>query len=254
MKALLVATIAIAATGCDMYWGGHNGGEDDVACPAAPAVSLRDPQNGACESLGDGCRGIPFPDWATCSSACDALDEATCRDSSGCRTIYTGVVCPPTADCKQATTVTFLACWATAPSGPAEGGDCWNDDVQECSRHDDCATVYTSQEVAGPLAQSLSFASCMPELRPLDPGTCDGQVLCRAAPPACPTGTVPGILNGCYSGYCIPDADCGPKDPGTCDAGGVRCNLAPPACPTGTEPGVKDGCWSGYCIPDAACS
>jgi hypothetical protein len=46
----------------------------------------------------------------------------------------------------------------------------------------------------------------------LDPGQCSGQVTCNLAPPQCPTGTTPGIEDGCYTGYCIPLVDCAPTD------------------------------------------
>src|SRR5262245_32171458 len=94
------------------------------------------------------------------------------------------------------------------------------------------------------------YPVCVPD-HP-DPGTCTGIVKCDALPPACPAGTKPGIANGCWTGYCIPEADCRPNDPGNCYED-VVCRAAPPACPEGTVPGVRDGCWTGYCIPLSAC-
>jgi hypothetical protein len=85
-----------------------------------------------------------------------------------------------------------------------------------------------------------------------DPGSCTGSVSCDATPPACPSGTTPGITNGCWTGYCIPNADCGPNDPGEC-YGDVICAMAPPACPANTTAGIANGCYTGYCIPDGAC-
>ena len=90
---------------------------------------------------------------------------------------------------------------------------------------------------------------CVPDQN--DPGSCTGPVYCDAAPPACPVGTVPGISNGCWSGYCIPRDECA-HDPGHC-YGEVACDALPPACPPGTEPGIRGACWSGYCIPQSAC-
>ena len=96
---------------------------------------------------------------------------------------------------------------------------------------------------------------CYPACVPVgggDPGECTGPVTCFHGQPACPTGTVPGILDGCWSGYCIPDNACGPKDPGTCEP--AVCDAIPPACPANTVPGVKNGCYTGYCIPSSACA
>ncbi|NVB77265.1 MAG: hypothetical protein HOV81_02620 [Kofleriaceae bacterium] len=116
----------------------------------------------------------------------------------------------------------------------------------------DCGPGYTCADVCAvdSNGQVTCNATCVPN-NPNDPGECTGNVICNALPPACPMGTVPGISGGCYSGYCIPTNECGPKDPGTC--GPAICAMAPPACPTGTVPGVKNGCWSGYCIPQHEC-
>jgi hypothetical protein len=51
-------------------------------------------------------------------------------------------------------------------------------------------------------------STCVPST--LDPGQCSGPISCTTAPPACPVGTTAGIENGCWTGYCIPNVDCGP--------------------------------------------
>lgn len=84
-----------------------------------------------------------------------------------------------------------------------------------------------------------------------EPGECYGDVWCDAIPPACPVGTTPGVLNGCYSGYCIPETNCGPADPGGCEP--AICAVAPPSCPMGSIAGTKNGCYTGYCIPQSSC-
>ncbi|MDX2086999.1 MAG: hypothetical protein SFX73_04070 [Kofleriaceae bacterium] len=94
------------------------------------------------------------------------------------------------------------------------------------------------------------YATCVP-VNGGDPGECTGEVLCDAIGPACPSGTVAGIKNGCYTGYCIPQAACGPSDPGGCEP--AICATPGPACPPGTVGGTNNGCWTGYCIPESAC-
>jgi hypothetical protein len=37
-------------------------------------------------------------------------------------------------------------------------------------------------------------------------------VWCFAQEPDCPSGTVPGIKDGCWTGYCIPFPQCGIAD------------------------------------------
>ncbi len=134
---------------------------------------------------------------------------------------------------------------------------CVPDQVYGCEVVD-CAPGYHCEELCtgacepngGACPPTTCQATCLPD-QPIDPGNCDEQVICAVAPPACPIGTVPGVINGCYSGFCIPTNECA-HDPGTCD-GFVACDALPPSCPIGTVPGVRNGCWSGYCIPDSLC-
>lgn len=352
----VLAPLLVLLTGCTLYFG-----EDDPPPPcyypgseggggAIAPLNLRDPETGECSLFGGGgwcddrcgpCAAelTPLPDWGYCETACDALDEQTCLGTSGCYAAYAeaDVTIEPWP-LPPAKTV-FQGCRAVAPSGPVQGGGCWNLDAQECSRHDDCSLYYTP--VYGPTntnEESFQFAFCAPEpsIDPTcggvdcgpgyrceeqcyacddvngpcepqcfptcvpdgssscaavdcqpgyecvevctpggltgggctmpgecsaqcvpvggggDPGQCTGDVLCDAIPPACPSGTVPGIKNGCWSGYCIPQHACGPNDPGTCDDH-VICAAAAPACPMGTVPGVANGCYTGYCIPQHQC-
>ena len=46
-------------------------------------------------------------------------------------------------------------------------------------------------------------------------GTCYDLAACAIPPPACPEGELPGVANGCWSGYCIPVAEC--ETPPPCD-------------------------------------
>jgi hypothetical protein len=167
----------------------------------APSNELRDPTTGVCQSFGGGdtcsdpCApcpatgvGIAQPDWAQCYSSCEGLDENTCEQTSGCRAVYAGAA--------------FYQCWATAPSGPVEGGDCSTFDAQECSRHDDCIARHATGTPIG------VFQSCAAEEGPQDPGSCVGTVTCTTPQPACPANTIAGQRNGCWTGYCIPYAQC----------------------------------------------
>jgi hypothetical protein len=116
----------------------------------------------------------------------------------------------------------------------------------------DCAPGYTCVESCELLGNGT--LQCGPQCVPngMDPGTCTGPVACDALPPTCPSGTTAGIRDLCWSGYCIPNSECGPGDPGEC-YGTVTCSSASPACPSGTTPGVENGCYTGYCIPASDC-
>jgi hypothetical protein len=54
-------------------------------------------------------------------------------------------------------------------------------------------------------------AGCLPE-----PGNCYEEALCDVTAPTCPAGTLPGVFEGCYSGFCIPEALCPDEPPFTC--------------------------------------
>jgi len=344
------AAVLLLLAGCDLYFGGDD--EPPPPCDGwgtgGAAQEFRNPQTGECQGFGGGCYdscgpcdyaalSIAQPDWGTCYSKCDGLDEQSCLGASGCIAAYDEFT--DLADAPSITT--FKGCWATPPSGPIQGGGCWALDAQECSRHDDCS-MYFGDGFGGDtptngLVASQTFQRCGPEpttqgctevdcgpgshcedqCYPCDgktgpcpavctpvcvpdepscaavdcgpgytcietctgmdptpsgggavppgqcyaqcvpsgggnPGSCTGQVLCDALPPACPANTTAGRENGCWTGYCIPNSACGPNDPGSCD-GVTVCAVPPPACPSGTVAGVLNGCWSGYCIPQSAC-
>jgi len=171
----------------------------DRAGAAEPAFQLRDPFSGTCQFFGGGgdcddpcgrCppTGIAQPDWAQCNAQCESLDESTCKTTSGCRAVYAGAA--------------FHECWGTAPSGPTQGGDCTTFDAQECSRHDDCVAKHAAGAPIG------TFNACAPEGSIQDPGSCVGNITCTTPAPQCPMNTLPGKRNGCWTGYCIPIADC----------------------------------------------
>ena len=134
-------------------------------------------------------------------------------DTSTCAVIF----CGPDSHCEQ-TCQPDTAC--DAASGPGGGV---------------CAPICT--------------ATCVPNAG--DPGSCKGDVVCKSIPPACPPSTVPGIKDGCWTGYCIPTDLCD-YDAGSC-SGPVSCGKAPPPCPSNSKPGIKNGCWTGFCIPETAC-
>nr|MBA3452041.1 hypothetical protein [Deltaproteobacteria bacterium] len=152
------AAILLLLAGCDLYFGG----DDEPPCtgygigasPVAPN-ELRNPQTGQCQSYGGGggcydyvdgdgrCAPCaydvaPQPDWGSCYSTCDGLDESTCLAAPGCIAAY-----DENTDYADAPSeISFKGCWATAPSGPIQGGGCWELDAQACSRHDDCSMYY----------------------------------------------------------------------------------------------------------------
>jgi len=194
--------IVVAIAGCDdsdqqcaLY---DRGGAPDIA-----AQEYRDPISGTCQSFGgydcsDPCQPCPGlaegvvaqPDWALCYAQCEGLDENTCKGTPACRAIYEG------------NNTVFNECWGVAQSGPVQGGNCTSFDAYECSRHDDCIAIHAAGTPIG------SFLSCAPETSDPNPGSCVGAITCTTPAPACPAGTLAGRANGCWTGYCIPYAQC----------------------------------------------
>jgi hypothetical protein len=158
----LCLAIAVLLGGCTLYFRGDDdcGSADDVA-----AFELRNPDTGQCEFIsgGGGCEdscapcadSIAIPDWGSCFSECDGLDEGRCLVTPRCRAAYTNDLItdgPPS----------FNGCWAIAPSGPAVGEACDGLDAYSCSRHDDCSAVYNITNVASD-PEGMEFALCKAE-------------------------------------------------------------------------------------------
>lgn len=199
LAAIVLAAACAENDECDYrLYGGQ--GQLDIA-----ANELRDPSTGICQPFNDpnyGCddpcqpcpdyatgAAQPDPDWASCYSGCEShTDEASCEAAPGCRAAFAGGA--------------FHQCWAVAPSGPVQGGDCTTFDSHECSRHDDCGARHA---VGSPIG---SFQSCAPEGTTVDPGSCVSAVTCTTPQPVCPASTIAGRRNGCWTGYCIPLAQC----------------------------------------------
>jgi hypothetical protein len=239
MKAL-VAVAVVALAGCDLYTDDNPQCTDVLGDCVSPVMyCLSDEQCGAnayCDTTT--CHTQPCPECDTCGACPDCYGVCAPKPKT-----CDYVDCLPGAHCEEQCTVN-------------EGGGgmyCEPVCIEDMScANVDCGPGTTCIEVCADDGDGMSTcrAQCVSDK---DPGSCTGNVACDEAPPPCPNGTVPGIKDGCYTGYCIPTAQCGPSDPGDC-VGQVICTLAPPACPVGTTPGIRNGCYTGYCIPDDACA
>jgi len=233
LPALALSALFLVASGCSLYSGG-GGDDDDCAYPpttggGAP-LSLRNPQTGQCEYYGGGdwcdpACGVPcplagatdyaLPSWGYCDSYCSGLDENTCLDTDGCRGAYVDF-CPPNADCGPGLNAQFVECWAVDQTGPVRGGGCTGLDAWTCSTHDDCRAIHENAclDGTGPGCTG-NFLACADEPTNPNPGNCYGPITCAADPPDCPSGSVAGRANGCYTGYCIPSDQC--EAPAACN-------------------------------------
>lgn len=214
MRTLLACLVAVtSSTGCLFYFDKDDKDDRCLATPegAIAAEEFRDPNTGLCQPFGggscnDACGPCPgaaeaLPDWGSCWSGCEGLEEDTCQLTAGCRAAYTNSLLddgPPE----------FRECWAVAQSGPVRGGTCDGLDAYACSQHDDCAAYYDDPR---PNEDGLpAFSHCAAETvvgcygdqecgASAHCSTTDGECL---PPPGCaPGSTCPAV---CY-GRCTAD-------------------------------------------------
>ncbi|MEZ4368796.1 MAG: hypothetical protein R2939_21335 [Kofleriaceae bacterium] len=229
-------------------WGGPEGDALPPLCyPSCEPVGVCPPGHHIEERCEVGCDGAdPSFCVETCSRECVPDGGDVCDD---------GQACPPGSTCST----TCLPCAPDAPWGEMCGCVTTCEPIFPGCAAALCAPGTHCEETCHPCdplpdgsgCEAACEIACVPDAG--DPGRCDGEVVCEVPPPACPTGTTPGISGLCWSGYCIPLAACGPSDPGEC-GGVVTCGQPGPACPDGTVAGVRDGCYTGYCLPDWTCA
>ena len=216
-----------------------------------------------------GCWEVP-PYGPIDSGGCAGLDATTCSEHDDCASVYgraadaindggvfhqcidesttngcDSTTCDPGSHCEQ-------NCY---PCDSQDGQGCPAICYPMCIPDHLCDTIDCGpgstcvETCTGMIANGICTAQCVAVEN--DPGSCTGPVVCDAVGPHCPANTTAGIANGCYTGYCIPNADCGQTNPGTCEP--ATCALAPPHCPSGTTAGTESGCYTGYCIPNNDC-
>lgn len=211
--------IAASLSGCLYFF---DGDDNDKACPldqpAGATAPQRNPDDLTCQTFGypcdpecGPCPGVaatalaPLPSWGICGSTCEALAEDACARREDCRVVK-DVACAISGTCET----DFLGCFPT-DTYVEPGVDCGAArDGYTCSTSPACTAFHVSEPCLGdPQGECpRAFALCMPEGQ--SPGRCHDPVACRALPPACPSGTTPGIANSCYTGACIPVELCEP--------------------------------------------
>jgi hypothetical protein len=204
--------LIVVCSGCTLYLSGddHPPVCSTTTLEPAPA-SLVDPSTLACELIHypgvcpPGCAcpatgaGAEIPSWGSCDSPCRKLDEQACGADPTCRiardwaSYYENR--PSFVGCYPTDTQTIIA-------ERCEPLDAWG-----CSRDHNCMALYESTPNDCATCAQEQFQECIPAGQRA--GSC-GLVTCRAVGPTCPTGTTPGVENGCYTGACIPTQFCAP--------------------------------------------
>ena len=221
--------------------------DGDVPCPNTPQVEQRNPDTGICEIRNqwdcDMGPGGPAPTmeaaipWAACYTACEQLDEAACDASEICQTAYIDGG--------------YWGCWETSPYYVAEGA-CGELGAMDCATREDCNPNYSALEVVpggpngeGDWSNTTQFEGCTADTATA-PGSCYGEALCDGLMPDCPDGTLPGIADSCWTGYCIPLEACEPAP--SCDAVGSEgaCISRDDCAPLYQVCGPAEFCPTGY--------
>lgn len=214
LRLLLLCAISLPlAVSCT---GNSHCEENYQGAPQPEPAPQRNPLTGQCESFGGWGGGgggstcgdyeadpledrAPVPDWGICDGYCESLSEADCLVAEECRGSY-GIDCPQDALCEPE----FNQCWAITPTGTFSEEGCNTYQADECARHNECIAVH---DWDGLTMGFFSYCTDEPSGN-VDPGSCVGEVACDALPPECPTNTVPGRTDVCWSGFCIPIAQC----------------------------------------------
>jgi hypothetical protein len=223
---------------CEAFWGGGGGGGgtgcDDIPYGAAAEADQALPDWAQCYIS---CEGLE-EDTCLATSGCRASYESNCGPNELCESIeYTFNECwgtAPSGPVQGGDCTTFDAqecsrhddCVARHSRGDGtsavgwfescapERTGCYGDtecgEGTHCNAADVCLPPPgaggpgTGDQVPCP---SVCYGYCVPD-EPIDPGSCVGEVACDEEPPECPVDTIPGRRNGCWTGFCIPVAQC----------------------------------------------
>ncbi|ACY17724.1 hypothetical protein [Haliangium ochraceum] len=290
----LAALSALALAGCEIhlnpggdsppYDGCSPWGCDDVPLPGTPG--------GDCSSNYDCQAGCYCNEYSFCEETgfCEVGEQ--CADGFACDERSTCVpegsdpgFCESDEDCPMGT-YCFEEFNLCVSSQSCEGDDeCGNGMMCDssrntcvpapCTSNEECGEgcycdfatgscveaglCETDEQCADGLVCEVERNSCVPadSEPPFDPGSCEGEVLCDGLPPECGDDAFPGIADGCYTGACIPAADCEREPEPSCESLADEDICLERADCTATYVGVNCTCESGVncncSAEDSAC-
>ncbi len=170
---------------------------DTLQCQTFSSGIPCDPACGLCPAGATADIAPAIPTWGACGSACAGLDQTHCAATSGCRVAHDW------AEYYSSAASDFLGCFPDDMVVDTSRTPCAGRAAQSCTQSAQCAALYQTQ------AGSEQFKECIPKDQVA--GSCSGSVICALAKPACPTGTTPGIKDGCWTDACIPTQFCPQK-------------------------------------------
>ncbi len=206
---------------CDSYCEGL----DELTCMSTAgcrAAYLDDCMGTDCADTGK----TFYACWGTDQSGaiqgggCEGLDAWECSRHDDCSVIHYNNGCLTAADAAgvpvecdplgyfEACIDESIVCDEYNPDVCPEGTYCNATEV--CLPYPGCDDG--TDEAPGLIDCEAACAGfCVPE-EPHAAGNCYEEALCDMVEPECPADTLPGVADGCYTGYCIPIAEC-PDDP-----------------------------------------
>lgn len=190
---------------------------------------------------------------AHCEERCFPCDPLP--DGTGCEMSTCEPFCVPNApdECTPTTCAPGSHCeFQCAPSDPNDPSGpmttctvtCVPDSGAGCAAIDcgpgsHCVETCAAQPCMDPAGcPEVCRGECVSD----GPGECQGIVVCDSLPPQCPIGTEPGVINGCWSGYCIPSTQCSDPPDGPCEE-----ETSEMACQSRTE---CTPIYTGICTPN----
>ncbi len=203
--------------------------------------------------------------WATDQTGpvqggtCEGLDAWECSRHDDCIAVHSGCASDPAgnADRIACPIGNFDRC-AAEPTTPDNGcfgdSDCKADErcnaAEVCLPAPGCGGSNPTDPNGGEglvPCPDVCYGECVP--RVTDPGECYTEALCDMITPACPTGSLPGVKDGCYTGYCIPVAEC-PDMPPACETVTSEATCIARVECTGLYEGVGCTCDPSGCVCD----
>lgn len=221
MRLASLLAFAVLLPACQLYFTDDDDDDDDPCLyPPQGTIPQRlvNPESLACQTFtqptcDDQCGPCPLagaiyiPPWGECSSPCVGLDETACMADDQCRVArsYSNYYTPWTG------VDDFMGCYPLNTGPVPDVQRCEGLDAEQCAWQSDCTALYDGAPgqcsgVAPEACIGAQFRECIPAAR-TDPGEC-APAACRQAPPACPSGTTPGVADSCYTGACIPNDFC----------------------------------------------
>ena len=215
--------VAIAAAGmlagCELYFGGNDHGGSWSYCGSDGQYQCT---QGSCTWVGPTCTnpgsgsgsaGSGSGSGYECTSNADCAAGCYCANGK----CTEGGFCSQNSDCGPGyycdTNRSSCTPGCTADTDCPQGQYC-DASTSQCTASCSCTTdAQAVQQGFGYCDESRG--TCMPGSDPN--GSCAGQVTCTTAKPTCPSGQVPTISNGCYTGNC--------EAISACDAAPVCANI-----------------------------